>query len=142
MLPVGKDVLPMHKEMLPVRKEVLPMRKEVLPMRKKMLPVRKEVLPVRKEVLGLGLGKEGLRTAPCHETQHSTLGVAQSKAGPGGTCGGATTTSPDVTHPRTIFQNLGGGVQPGVGGVPAGGRGGVWPGVRGRPARGEGGGLG
>ena len=48
-----------------------------------LLPVRNEVLPVRKEVLGLGLGKGELRTAPCHETEHSTLGVAQSKAGPG-----------------------------------------------------------
>ena len=55
--------------------------------------------------------------------------------------GGATTTGLDATHPPTIFQNggqLGGGVQPGVGGVLpgvrggglAGGHGGVQPGVR------------
>ena len=82
VLPVRKEVLPVRKERLPVRKEVLPGRKEVLTECKEVLPVPKEVLPVRKEVLGLGLGKRGLRTAPCHDTQHSTLGVAQSKARP------------------------------------------------------------
>ena len=63
--------------MLPVCNEVLPVRNEVLPVRNEVLPVRNEVLPMRNEVLGLGLGKSELRTAPCHETQHSTLGVAR-----------------------------------------------------------------
>ena len=48
--------------------------------------------------------------------------------------GGANTTGPDATHPPTIFQNLGGGVQPGVGGGSgrgSGGGGGVQPRVKG-----------
>ena len=53
---------------------------------------------------------------------------------------GGATTGPDATHPPTIFQNLGGGVQlgvgggvfqPGVGGGLAGGQGGVQPGLGG-----------
>ena len=74
---VGLTVhLPVHKEVLPVRKGLQPVRKEVLAVQKEVLPVHKEVLPVRKEVLGLGLGKRGLRRAPCQETRHSTPGVA------------------------------------------------------------------
>ena len=85
VLPVRNEVLPVRNEVLPVRKEVLPVRNEVLPTRKEVVPVRKEVLPVRKQVLrlGLGLGKGDLRTAPSHELQHSTLGVAHNKAGSG-----------------------------------------------------------
>ena len=58
---------------------------------------------------------------------------------------GATTTGPDVTHPPTIFQNLGGGAV-GGGGGPAGGRGGgfllgsgeeFWPGVMGPSSQGD-----
>ena len=58
-----------------------------------------------------------------------------------------TTTGPDATHPPTIFQNSGGGVQLGVGGgvflpgvggggFPAGGQGGGWPGVMGVSSQG------
>ena len=81
---VRNEVMPVRKQVLHLRNEVHHLRKDVLHLHKEVLPVRNEVLPVRKEVLGLGHGQEGLRTAPCHEAQHSTLGGAQCKAGPGG----------------------------------------------------------
>ena len=65
--------------------------------------------------------------------------------GGGGCHGGATTTGPDATHPSTIFQNSGGGVQPGVGGGGSSqgsgggscqGSGRVWPGVVGASSQG------
>ena len=79
--------------------------KEVLPVSKEVLPVRKDVLPLRKEVLGLGLGlgKRELRMAPCHETPHSTLGVAQSKVGPGR----SETSQPPGAMERATFRPRG-----------------------------------
>ena len=88
-----------EKEVLPERKEVLPVRKEVLPVRKEVLPVRKEVLSECKEMLG----KSELRTAPSHETEHSTLGVAQSKAG----AGTSETSRPPSAVERATFRPRG-----------------------------------